>query len=181
MFIAGPCKDIVCLLTLSPKPWTFWRVLVKHSKGKLRERMVVANFLVWESFVLDIFSLENGLPLFFRLYATFLTCSKSNSIQRLKWKKQIWYEIIFVLPYCKSVFLSSSVVKNLPANTGDSGDMGSITGSGRSPAKGSGSPLQYSCPDNPMVREAWSDTAYGGLKMSATTEWLNTSRHITKI
>ena len=50
------------------------------------------------------------------------------------------------------------MVKNLPANAGDSGDMGSITGSGRSPGVGSGNPLQYSCPDNPMDRRAWWDT-----------------------
>ena len=38
-------------------------------------------------------------------------------------------------------FPGSSVVKNLPANVGDSG---SISGSGRSPGEGNGSPLQYS-------------------------------------
>ena len=30
------------------------------------------------------------------------------------------------------------------------GDLGSIPGSGRSPAKGNGNPLQYSCLENPM-------------------------------
>jgi len=38
------------------------------------------------------------------------------------------------------------VVKNLPANAGDTGDAGSIPGSGRSPRVGNGNPLQYSCP-----------------------------------
>ena len=38
-----------------------------------------------------------------------------------------------------------SVVKNLPANAGDTG---SIPGSGRSPGGGNGDPLQYSCLDN---------------------------------
>ena len=33
------------------------------------------------------------------------------------------------------------VVKNLPANTGDTGDVGSIPGSGRSPGEGNGNPL----------------------------------------
>ena len=33
------------------------------------------------------------------------------------------------------------VVKNLPANAGDAGDMGLIPGSGRSPAGGHGNPL----------------------------------------
>ena len=40
-------------------------------------------------------------------------------------------------------------VKNPPANTGD---MGSIPGSGRSPGKGNGNQLQYSCLGNPMER-----------------------------
>ena len=40
-----------------------------------------------------------------------------------------------------------SVEKNPPANAGD---MGSIPGSGRSPGKGNGNPIQYSCLENPM-------------------------------
>ena len=38
------------------------------------------------------------------------------------------------------------VVKNSPANAGDTGDTGSIPGSGISPGEGNGNPLQYSCP-----------------------------------
>ena len=34
-------------------------------------------------------------------------------------------------------------------------DPGSIPGSGRSPAEGSGNPLQYSCLENPMDRGTW--------------------------
>ena len=45
----------------------------------------------------------------------------------------------------------SSVVENLPANTGD---MGSIPGSGRSPGEGNGNPPQYSCLKNAMDRGA---------------------------
>ena len=47
------------------------------------------------------------------------------------------------------------MVKNLPANAGDVRDMGSIPGLGRSPGGGHGNPLQYSCLENPMDREAW--------------------------
>ena len=36
-------------------------------------------------------------------------------------------------------------VKNLHANAGDAGDMGSVPGVGRSPGRGKGAPLQYSC------------------------------------
>ena len=41
------------------------------------------------------------------------------------------------------------------------GDPGSIPGSGRSPGEGNGSPLQYSCPENPSDREAWRATVHG--------------------
>ena len=37
------------------------------------------------------------------------------------------------------------MVKNLPANSGDIGDVGSIPGLGRSPGGGNRKPLQYSC------------------------------------
>ena len=37
----------------------------------------------------------------------------------------------------------------------NAGDLGLIPGSGRSPEKGNGNPLQYSCLENPMDREAW--------------------------
>ena len=47
------------------------------------------------------------------------------------------------------------VVKKLPANAGDARDTGSIPGLGRTPEEGHGSPLQYSCLENPMDRGAW--------------------------
>ena len=52
-------------------------------------------------------------------------------------------------------FLGGSVVKNLPANTGDARDAGSIPGSGRFPGGGNGNPLEYSCLENPMDGETW--------------------------
>ena len=50
------------------------------------------------------------------------------------------------------------MVKNLPANEGDSG---LIPGSGRSPGEGNGNPLQYSCLGNPKDRETWQATVHG--------------------
>ena len=47
------------------------------------------------------------------------------------------------------------VVKNLPTNSRDIRDLGSIPGLGRSPGEGNGNPLQYSCLVNPMDRGAW--------------------------
>ena len=49
---------------------------------------------------------------------------------------------------------SGSVIKNLPASTGDIRDSGSIPGSGRSPREGNGNTLQYSCLENTMDRGA---------------------------
>ena len=40
-------------------------------------------------------------------------------------------------------------------NAGDKRDVGLIPGSGRSPGRGNGSPLQCSCLENPMDRGAW--------------------------
>ena len=39
-------------------------------------------------------------------------------------------------------------------------DLGSISGSGRSPGGGNGTPLQYSCLENPMDRGAWWATVH---------------------
>ena len=47
------------------------------------------------------------------------------------------------------------VVKNPPANAGDVRDVGSIPGLGGVPREENGNPLQYSCLENPMDREAW--------------------------
>ena len=47
-----------------------------------------------------------------------------------------------------------SMVQNLPANTGDLRDVGSILGLERSPGEGNGNPLQYFCLENSMDRGA---------------------------
>ena len=47
------------------------------------------------------------------------------------------------------------VVKKPPANAGDTRDVSSSPGPGRSPGEGHGNPLQYSCLENHMDREAW--------------------------
>ena len=57
-------------------------------------------------------------------------------------------------------FPGGTVVKNLPANTGDAGDTGLIPGSGRSTEGEHGNPLQHSCPEHPMDRGAWQATVH---------------------
>ena len=69
------------------------------------------------------------------------------------------------LLYITKVFITKTVLimtpdfpggasgKDLPANAGELRDLGSIPGLGRSPGEGNGSPLQYSCLENPMTEE----------------------------
>ena len=63
-------------------------------------------------------------------------------------------------------FPGGSVVKNLPANTRDTG---SIPGLRRTPGEGNGNPLQYSCLGNFMVKGAWRATVHGVAKESDMT------------
>ena len=56
------------------------------------------------------------------------------------------------------------VVKNLPANAEEAGDAGSIPGLGRSPGKGNGNLLQYSCLENLMDRGVWWAIVHGVVK-----------------
>ena len=67
----------------------------------------------------------------------------------------------------------------------DTEEVGSISGSGRSPGRGNGNPLQYSCLENPMDRGAWQAIVHrvtkcqSQLKQISTqaptyVEWINT-------
>ena len=55
-----------------------------------------------------------------------------------------------------------AVVKNLPANAGDTGDMDLMLG--RSPGIGNDNPFQYSYLENPMDRGAWRAIVHGVTK-----------------
>ena len=46
----------------------------------------------------------------------------------------------------------------------NAGDLGSISGSGRSPGEGNENPLQYSCLENPMDQGAWWARVHGVAK-----------------
>ena len=62
------------------------------------------------------------------------------------------------------------MVKNLPANAGDIGDVGLIPGSGRSLGEGNGNSLQCSCLGNLMDRGAWQAAVHGVEKESDMTQ-----------
>ena len=61
-------------------------------------------------------------------------------------------------------FPAGSVVKNPPANAGDTRDAGSVPALGRSPGEGNDNPLQYSCLEKSMDRGAWWATVHVGVK-----------------
>ena len=63
-------------------------------------------------------------------------------------------------------FPGGTAVKNPPANAGSTRVVvvGSVPGSERSPGVGNGNPLQYSCLENSMDREAWWATVCGVAK-----------------
>ena len=57
-------------------------------------------------------------------------------------------------------FPGGSVVRNLPANARDAGNVGLISGLERPPGGGNGNLRQYSCLKNPMQRGAWQTTVH---------------------
>ena len=77
-------------------------------------------------------------------------------------------------------FPGGTMVKNPPANAGDTGDGDWIPGSGW-PPQGNGNPFQYSCLGNPMDRGAWQATVCGVTKKSDMTEQLNNTKDWLRI
>ena len=71
------------------------------------------------------------------------------------------------------------MVKNLPANAGDSRDLDSIPGLGKTPGVGNSSPLPYFCLKNPMDRGAWQATVHGVAELDMTEHTHNTTCKIT--
>ena len=60
------------------------------------------------------------------------------------------------------------MVKNPPANAGDSGETGSMPRLVNSPGRGNGNPLQYSCLGNPMERSVAGYSAWGHKELDMT-------------
>ena len=54
------------------------------------------------------------------------------------------------------------------ASACNAGDPGSIPGSGKFPGEGNGTPLQYSCLENPMDGGAWWATIHGVAESDTT-------------
>ena len=74
--------------------------------------------------------------------------------------------------------LVAQMVKNLPANAGNTRDAGSVPGLGRSPGEENGYPLQYSCLENSMGREPGRLHSPWSHKESDMTERLTLSLYL---
>ena len=72
-------------------------------------------------------------------------------------------------------FPGDSDHKESACHAGDTGDVGSIPGLGRSPGEGNGNPLQYSCLENSMDRGSWRATAQGVIEELDITNTFRTS------
>ena len=60
--------------------------------------------------------------------------------------------------------------KEFASNTGNAKDESAISGSGTSPGKGNGNPLQYSCLENPMDRSLVGYSPWGRKELDTTEQ-----------
>ena len=104
-----------------------------------------------------------------------------NNLKLMKWnlKENALRGMVTVLKWLSLVnmkgFPGDTVVKYLPANSGDTRDLGSIPGSGRSSREGNGNRLQYSCLENSRDRGAWQGTVHGIERVTAPlSDWAYT-------
>ena len=81
------------------------------------------------------------------------------------------------------LFQSREYLGSPPNDSGDkqsacnAGDLGLIPGSGRSPGRGNGNPLQYSCLENPMDRGAWQVTVHGVIQLDMNMTEVTADMH----
>ena len=79
------------------------------------------------------------------------------------------------------VLQGALVVKNPPANAGDTGYIGSIPGLESSLGEENGNPLQYTCLENPMDRGAWWATVHGFAQSLTQLKLLSMHTHFLKV
>ena len=91
-----------------------------------------------------------------------------------------WNLLLLVIHFkYSSIFSGASqvvlVVKNPPTKAGDPRDAGLISTLRRSHGGGNGSPLQYSCLENPIDRGAWRATVQRVTQSQTQLKWLGNS------
>ena len=120
--------------------WRNWGTHLEH-QPRFQVSTVPENILIipYPGFIVFKVGKSSSLP------PSLLLCVKIFFF--LENSKILWNQYSLHLgTYTSHVAL---VVKNLPANAGDTRDTGLVSGSGRSPQGGNGNPFQYSCLENP--------------------------------
>ena len=159
------CREISCQST--DLLWNYWNACALCELGQDRvERTTVLSVFQssWdEDDYFEFFSSKHGT---FEIWLLGKVLPSASALFDLKFTKIGASQVALV-------------VKNPPANAGDVRDTGSFPGLGRSPGGGHGSPLQYSCLENPMDRGAWQATVHSVSKSQTRLKWLST--HTQKI
>ena len=116
-----------------------------------------------------VFSNESVLPIRWPKYWSF-SISPSNEYSGLISFRINWLDLLAIQGTLKSLlqyqFFSTQISLDFSggsdgkASACNAGDLGLITGMGRSPGEGNGNPLQYSCLKNSMDGGAWQATAH---------------------
>ena len=138
--------------------WTFIIIFSIH----LRFGIFFFSLLAW-------YSMKNSMTILFHYRQTTFSIV-------LIWFDQYWFDHKSLICDLLNNWASQVVlmVKNPPANAGDSG---LIAESGRSPGGGHGNPLQYSCLENSMDRGAWLAAVHGVTRVGNNWATKNSIAH----
>ena len=131
-------------------------------KGKIAIKYIIGNWCNWNSNCRVDNSVRSMLS-FLNFMIILWLCNKIHLLlgnTNLSIKGQVCLQYTFKW-FWKKILYTHTHVKHLPANAGGPR---LIPGVGRSPGKGNGNPLQYSCLGNPMDRGAWWATVHGVAK-----------------
>ena len=90
---------------------------------------------------------------------------------------QPWGRALLRVQMLNRGFPGGTMVKNLPANTGDSGGRSLIPESGKSPGGGNGNPLQYSCQKSREQRSLLGCGPWDHKELDPD-EWLSAAQHM---
>ena len=138
-----------------------------------------SGLIYYWSLLLSFFLSLPSSPLFLSFWHT---CTQGDRTLRRGRESQRWgsyWKVLTVLSL--PGFSGGSVLKNLPANAGDTWTWVRSLDLGRSPGEGNDNPLQRSCLEIPMDRGAWWATAHGLQRVghSLTTEQQQHNRQVS--
>ena len=118
---------------------------LQYSWASLMAQLVKNPSAVWETWVRSL-GWEGLLEKGKAIHSSILAWRIPWTIHGITKSQHNW------VTFTSTISVHLSVVKNLPAQIGDTIDVGLSPGSGRSPGEGNGNPLYYSCLENSMDR-----------------------------